>query len=87
MEFEWDEAKRAINLAKHGLDFADVQRFDWNAANIGRDLRFDYGENRYTAYGRLDGDLVVVIFTLRARAVRIVSVRHANRKERVRYGD
>jgi uncharacterized protein len=24
MEFEWDEAKRAANLAKHGVDFEDV---------------------------------------------------------------
>lgn len=23
--YEWDEAKRATNLEKHGLDFADAQ--------------------------------------------------------------
>ncbi len=86
MEFEWDETKRAANIAKHGLDFADVEHFDWVAANIGRDWRFDYGEERFTAYGRLGSDLVVVIFTLRESAVRIVSVRRANLKERQRYG-
>lgn len=24
MEFEWDEAKRRSNLAKHGVDFTDA---------------------------------------------------------------
>ena len=49
MEFEWDEAKRISNLAKHGLDFSEVERFAWASAHIGRDLRFDYGEERFTA--------------------------------------
>jgi uncharacterized DUF497 family protein len=86
MEFEWDETKRAVNIAKHSLDFADAERFDWAAAHIGRDERFDYGEDRFTAYGGLDGDLVVIVFTWRDNKVRIVSVRRANRKERKRYG-
>lgn len=30
MEFEWDEAKRQSNLRKHGLDFAEVDHFDWD---------------------------------------------------------
>jgi uncharacterized DUF497 family protein len=86
MEFEWDEGKRAVNLAKHGLDFADVERFDWGAAAIGRDLRVDYGEERFTAYGVMDGRLVVIVFTHRLNATRIVSLRRANRKERRIYG-
>jgi hypothetical protein len=40
MNFEWDEAKRAGNLAKHGLDFADVPKLDWENARILRDDRF-----------------------------------------------
>jgi uncharacterized DUF497 family protein len=86
MEFEWDEAKRLSNFAKHGLDFADVERLDWHAAHIGRDVRFDYGEDRFTAYGLVDDVLMVAIFTWRGEAMRIVSLRRANRKERTRYG-
>jgi uncharacterized DUF497 family protein len=26
MEFEWDEAKRAANIAKHGFDFLQAKR-------------------------------------------------------------
>ncbi|HML55821.1 MAG TPA: BrnT family toxin [Solidesulfovibrio magneticus] len=25
MDFEWDEAKRLANLAKHGIDFLDAK--------------------------------------------------------------
>jgi len=31
---EWDEAKRQVNLRKHGLDFADMDAFDWEAAIV-----------------------------------------------------
>jgi len=86
MEFEWDDAKLQSNLAKHGLDFVDVERLDWRVAHIGRDDRFDYGEDRFTAYGLLDDVLMVVIFTWRGEAMRIVSYRRANRMERKRYG-
>jgi uncharacterized protein len=37
MEFEWDETKRAANLAKHGLDLADGQAlFDGRPAYVYR---------------------------------------------------
>jgi hypothetical protein len=86
MEFEWDETKRAINLAKHGLDFADVARLDWDNAAVEPDLRIDYGEERFRAFGRLGGELYSIAFTLRNGVVRILSFRFANRKERRIYG-
>ncbi len=86
MEFEWDEAKRQANLAKHGLDFADAARLDWTSANVEPDRRFDYGEARFIAVGLLGDRLLAIAFTLRGTAVRVVSFRPASRKERVRYG-
>jgi uncharacterized DUF497 family protein len=32
MRFEWDEAKRAANPAKHGVDFAAREGFDFETA-------------------------------------------------------
>src|SRR5690348_14381232 len=55
MEFEWSDEKRRQNLAKHGLDFADVARIDWLTALLLADDRADYGEPRYWAFGRLEG--------------------------------
>ena len=86
MEFEWDETKRALNLAKHGLDFADVARFDRDRAAVEADRRFQYGEDRFCAFGRLDGEIHSIAFTLRNGVVRVLSFRYANRIERKLYG-
>lgn len=47
----WDEAKRASNFAKHGLDFADVIQFDFGTALHEIDDRESYREFRETAIG------------------------------------
>ena len=43
----WDDNKRAANLAKHGVDFAAVEGFDWETALTAVDDRRDYGEDRF----------------------------------------
>ena len=39
MDFEWDEAKNAANIAKHGIDFTGQRRFSrvtcWNLRMLG----------------------------------------------------
>ena len=34
MEYEWDETKRRDNPEKHGIDFADIEEFDWDSALV-----------------------------------------------------
>ena len=48
--------------------------------------RRDYGETRYRAIGLMGDALAVLVFTMRGKAVRVISLRLANRKERVIYG-
>jgi uncharacterized DUF497 family protein len=86
MELDWSEDKRRKNLAKHGLDFADVALIDWSSATILEDVRSDYGESRFWAYGLLNKRLHLVAFTKRGDKVRIISFRKANRREVERYG-
>ena len=86
MEFSWDEAKRLKNLAKHGLDFADVPLMDWTTATILEDVRADYGERRFWAFATWDGRLRLVAFAFRGEKVRIISFRRASQKEARRYG-
>lgn len=43
MEFEGDETKRTLNLAKHGIDFADAEIIFSNPIIKRRDSRQDYG--------------------------------------------
>ena len=85
MKLEWDEAKRRQTLAERGIDFADVARFDWDSAIYHQDERRDYGESRILAFGFIDADFVSVVYTLRNDALRIISLRRANKRERKVY--
>ena len=44
-QYEWDETKYQTNLAKHGLGFELVERFDWSAAKIEIALKVALLEN------------------------------------------
>ena len=86
MEFEWDEAKRQANLAKHGLDFVDVATIDWTAVTFVPDRRVDYGEDRFRVFAKLGGELHSIAVVFRGSAVRVLSFRRANRMERRIHG-
>ncbi|WP_246628652.1 BrnT family toxin [Methylomagnum ishizawai] len=55
MNFEWDDHKNSINIAKHGFDFADASRIFDAPMCVGLDRREDYGEDRWVGIGCLDG--------------------------------
>lgn len=86
MQYDWDEAKRRRNLAKHGVDFVAVRLFDWDTAVITPDDRRAYGERRLRAYGYIGARLMVLIYTRRGRTTWLVSLRKANPREVKRYG-
>jgi uncharacterized DUF497 family protein len=82
MKFEWDEAKRATNLEKHGVDFADAQKMWQKAMVVAKDARREYGESRYVGISRIEERVMVVVYTERAvDIVRIISLRKANSRE------
>ena len=81
MNYEWDETKRADNLAKHAVDFAWVEDFAWDGAFIIPDKRREYGEPRFIAIGYLGERLYVLVFTPRLEATRVIGLRKANRRE------
>ena len=49
------------------------------------DDRQDYGEERFITIGFLDGTMVILVWTPRADAQRIISLRYANDRERTLY--
>ena len=85
-QYEWDEAKYATNLLKHQIGFELVRQFDWDTAYFKPDSRFDYGEDRVIAFGRIDGRGYAVVYVRRGDHVRIISLRPAHEKEMRRYG-
>ena len=82
MEFEWDEDKSDACYAERGFDFSYVlAAFFYNNRLVRHDRRWDYGEERYQLLGKVEGRLFFVAYTLRKRAVRIISARKANSRE------
>ena len=85
LEIEFDPAKDAANVDKHGLSLADAASFDLAAAVVVVDDRADYGETRFRAFGRIDGLGHCLVFTYSDEAVRVISFRRAHEKEMRRY--
>ncbi len=86
MEFGWDEGKRQSNLAKRGLDFADVFPAFLDARKaIVEDSRTDYSEMRYNMLASLHGRICHVTFTERQNVIWLISARKANHREPQRY--
>lgn len=83
--FEWDEAKRLANLKKHGVDFADIEEFDWNGAVVWIDDSENYGEERFRALAVFRGRIHLVAFTMRGANTRIISFRKAEKRELRQY--
>ena len=85
MQFEWDEKKRKANLAKHGIDFADLASlFDGLTISV-LDSRYDYGEFRFITLGILNGIVITVAHTETEEIIRIISARKATRYEEETY--
>jgi uncharacterized protein len=80
---DYDPAKEAINLSKHGVSLARWIDLDIAVAFV--DDRYDYGEVRYRAYGYIDGVAYCLAFTNRNGKVRPISLRRVHTKEMKRY--
>jgi len=84
MRFEWDSAKAARNLRKHGVSFEEaVSVFYDPLAATGADPDHSEDEERFVTFGISSaGRLLVVSHTERGAAIRIISARGATQSER-----
>jgi uncharacterized DUF497 family protein len=85
MEIEFDPAKSESNLRKHGISLADAELMNINEATVEPDTRFDYGEQRFRAWGLIAGVLHILAFTIRGSKIRAISLRKSNAMENRRY--
>jgi uncharacterized protein len=84
LEFEWDSAKAASNLSKHGVAFEEaVTVFDDPLSTTVIDPDHSLMEERLVIFGRSSaGRILAVMHTERGARVRIISAREATRAER-----
>ena len=94
IRFEWDPAKAAINLQKHGVSFDMAIRAFGDPFALTDADRIESGELRWQTLGLVEGHLLVLVaHTVReereeeqpVEVVRIISARRADGKERRRY--
>jgi uncharacterized protein len=85
VKLEWDDDKRSEALAERGLDFADVARVDWATAFTIEDTRLDYAEARFVTMAPINNRLCVFAWCQRGEALRVISLRKANKRERNKY--
>ncbi len=81
MQIEFDPAKNAFNMAKHGVSLAQAGQMEWDTLVSMPDRRRDYGELRMIGYALVGARLYCVVFADRAGVRRIISLRKANDRE------
>ena len=81
MRIEFDPAKDVANQVKHEVSLSVAGELDWEAALVWIDNRFEYDETRMIALAPKAEILYYVAFVDRGEARRVISLRHANRRE------
>lgn len=96
VRFEWDETKNLSNRRKHGVSFEEACQVFLDPLYVSVQDSIEGGESRWQTLGLVEGVLLLTVaHTVREEledgalvdVIRIISARHATRKERRRYED
>jgi uncharacterized DUF497 family protein len=89
LPYEWDPAKAASNVRKHGVSFEEAKTvLDHPRTRYEPDWEHSVGEERFRATGpSRSGKLLVVIFTASGEVTRLISARTATRREKRGYAE
>jgi len=86
MSFDYDPAKAAANLKKHGVSFADAEGVLSDPLAVTIEDVTAVGEARYVTVGLGSaGEILVVVYTEREGRFRPISARRATPRERRNY--
>ena len=81
----WNAAKRNENLAKHGIDLAELEScFDFPMVTV-EDDRLAYGELRLQSLAFWQGRVVFLVWTERQDAAHLISCRYADKHQTKAY--
>ena len=87
MKHVFDPAKDTVNRVKHGVSLALAEILFAGPYVSVIDDRFDYGEARNVAFGLINGRLFACVYADRHGERRVISLRKANKREVIRYGE
>lgn len=87
IRFEWDRNKAALNMKRHNITFEEASTvFRDNLAVIFEDKDHSEQELRELMIGHSNRNrLLVISFTERGDAIRLISDRRANNREQAAY--
>ena len=87
MQFEWDPAKAAENLERHGVSFEEAATIFRDTLSVtGPDPDHSVGEERFVTFGVSTSErLLIVGHTERGDIIRIITARLATSGERKIY--
>ena len=86
MDLEWDAAKAALNLGKHGVSFADVEPAFYDEFALSMQDPFSFNEERFLLVGSdALGRILTVSYTYRENTARLISARRATKSESSSY--
>jgi uncharacterized DUF497 family protein len=80
VEFEFDSAKSAANLEKHGMNFTQAQQLWLDVTRVEVPAR-TVDEPRWLVVGQIGGKHWSVVVTYREGRARIISARRSRKEE------
>ena len=84
MDFEFDPAKSAANLTRHGIDFVRAQAL-WSDLDRLEIPARSLDESRTLVVGRIGNLMWSAFITVRGDRIRIISARRARDEEKAAY--
>lgn len=88
LKFEWDDEKERKNIRNHKIDFSTAALVFDDVNRIEKyDKKHSIDEDRYITIGQVNGYtfILMVVYTERGEAIRIISARLADNKEKEMY--
>lgn len=87
MAFDWDHKKASENFLKHGISFDEAKTVFDDPLNVDfYDPDHSIGEHRFIIMGEsAQGRLLMVSYTERGEAIRLISARQVTPAERKMY--
>jgi uncharacterized DUF497 family protein len=85
--FDWDSGNVDKSYYKHGIAPNEAEEIFFDSkALIVEDNEHSRNELRYWIIGQTNNKkMLIVVFTIRGKKIRIISARKANKKEKERY--